>query len=269
MRYTLNDIMSKLRIMDTSSLIQHEERIERNIILLKEAMLNIGQLVDPLIVDKKTKIVLDGNHRMKVLKQIKVPHVVCQIVDYDNPEIEVGGWYPSAKNIPLNKFSDFKTESVDLDAGKKAVEKMKAAFLLVNKEGNYLIEPGSYNINSLIDAQQNILKTVDEEFDYVEDTTLDSQKTHSNEIGSSVHLDLLVRKSYTKDEIIKRSLSGKPFPPKSTRHMIPNRIIRLNMRLGWLHQDKDEAWKYLRRLLKNRVYGGNVRRYTEPVIVIY
>jgi len=269
MRYTLNDILSKLRIVPTSSLVQHEERIERNIMLLKEAMLNIGQLVDPLIVDKKTNIVLDGNHRMKVLELIKVPQVVCQIVDYDNPDILVGGWYPSAKNIPINKFEKFKIEPVDLGTGRTAIDKMKAVFMLVNNEGNYLIEPGSYDVNSLIDTQQNILKSLDEELNYVEDTLLDSQETNSNGFGTSIHLDLLVRKNYTKKEIIERSLSGRHFPPKSTRHIIPDRIIRLNMRLGWLHQDKDEAWKYLRRLLKNRVYGGNVRRYTEPVIVIY
>ena len=72
-----------------------------------------------------------------------------------------------------------------------------------------------------------------------------------------------------RDEVIKRALSGVPFPPKSTRHIIPERIIRLNMRLGWLHQSEDEAKKYLERMLEDRLYNGNIRRYTEPVIVIY
>ena len=64
-------------------------------------MLNIGQLVDPIIIDKKYKIVLDGNHRLKVLELIKVPNAVCHIVDYSNPNITVGGWYPVDKRITL------------------------------------------------------------------------------------------------------------------------------------------------------------------------
>ena len=32
---------------------------------------------------------------------------------------------------------------------------------------------------------------------------------------------------------------------------------------------KEEAKRYLTEMLKNRAYNGNVRRYVEPVIVIY
>ena len=79
----------------------------------------------------------------------------------------------------------------------------------------------------------------------------------------------LFRKVYSKDEIIKRALEGKPYPPKSTRHLVPGRIIRMNMRLGWLHQEPKEAWEYLRKSLKNRVQTASIRRYTEPVYVVY
>ncbi len=266
MGYSLNDILSKLRIVPTKSLVQHEQRIERNLLRLKEAMLNIGQIVDPIIIDKKTNIVLDGNHRMRVLELIKVPNAICQVVNYKDSSIKVGGWYPANKDIPLSAFDGFKTESVDLDVGKQAITKMKAVFLLRNKSGNYLIEPGNYDLDSLIDAQQKILKQIQTQIplDYLEDEPLDKISNNAD-----LPTDFLARKPYTKDEIIKRALSRKPFPPKSTRHYVPNRIIRLNMRLGWLHQDRDEAWSYLRRLLKNRVYSGNVRRYVEPVIVIY
>ena len=228
---------------------------------LKEAMLNIGQLVDPIIVDKKTKIVLDGNHRIKVLELIKVPNVVCQVVNYDDPDIEVGSWFPSDKRIDVDIFKGvgINIESVDEDTGKEAIDKMEAAFMLKNRKGCFLIEPNNYNLDSLIEEQQKIIHKIGNSFDYVEDTLA---KEDNNR-------DYLIRKIYTKEEIKKRALEKKLFPPKSTRHLIPERIIRLNMRLGWLHQDKEEAWLYLRRLLKNRVYAGNVRRYTEPVIVIY
>lgn len=261
MRYSLNDIISKLRILPLSTLKPHEERIGRNLKRLKEAMLNIGQLVDPVIVDKKSGLVIDGNHRVKVLEIIKVPNVVCQVVNYDDPSIQIGGWFPSDKRIDTSLFKNagIRIEEVDEDTGKKAVNNMEAAYMLKNKKGCFLIEPNKYNIDTLIEEQERIMKGIGNNFDYVEDTLVKEDKNR----------DYLIKKIYTKDEIKKRAMTGKLFPPKSTRHMVPDRIIRLNMRLGWLHQDKEEAWLYLKRLLKNRVYAGNVRRYVEPVIVIY
>ena len=41
------------------------------------------------------------------------------------------------------------------------------------------------------------------------------------------------------------------------------------MRLGWLHMSKDKAWEQLEHMLKIRAYSGNVRKYYEPVTVIY
>ena len=257
------EIIKKLEIIPVKDLKHHEERIPANIIKLKEAMLNIGQLVDPVIIDNKHNIILDGNHRVKVLQLIKVPNVVCQIVDYEDPEIEIGGWYPTSRRIKKEIFdgTDVKLESVDRKQGEIEVENKKAAFMLVNSEGNYLVSPGDYSLGEMIEEQQSIMKKIGNDFSYLDDDTVEKELKKGK--GS------LFRKIYTKEEVIKRANEGNPFPPKSTRHLIPDRIIRLNMKLGWLHQDKEESWKYLERLLKNRIYAGNVRRYVEPVIVIY
>jgi hypothetical protein len=41
------------------------------------------------------------------------------------------------------------------------------------------------------------------------------------------------------------------------------------MKLGWLNSSPEEATKALENMLKMRAYTGNVRKYYEPVIVIY
>ncbi|MBN2478227.1 ParB N-terminal domain-containing protein, partial [Candidatus Micrarchaeota archaeon] len=93
------EIYEKLEIIKVKDLKHHEERVPHNLLRLKEAMLNIGQIVDPIIVDKKTNIVLDGNHRLKVLELIKVPYSVCQMVDYKGEEITLGSWFPVRDKI--------------------------------------------------------------------------------------------------------------------------------------------------------------------------
>ena len=67
------DIITKLQIVPLEKLRAHEETIQYNYQKLRESMLNLGRLVDPLIVDSKHFIVIDGNHRRKVLEMIKCP----------------------------------------------------------------------------------------------------------------------------------------------------------------------------------------------------
>ena len=264
----LEDLLSKLEIIETNALFPHEQTIAPNLKRLKESMLNIGQIVDPILIDKKSRVVLDGNHRLKVLQIIESQNAVCQPVDYNDEKIKVGTWY-LAINKPLEEILKkdlVKLEKVDCDTGKEALYSSKAAFMAVAKkekqENACFLEPGAYKLKELIEEQNYILSSMkDVDSRYIPDDQADEYLTK----GYTVFF----RRAYTKEEIVKAALSHNPFPPKSTRHLIPDRIIRLNMRLGWLQESKEEAKRYLTEMLKNRAYNGNVRRYVEPVIVIY
>ncbi|MDD5337289.1 MAG: hypothetical protein PHS02_02295 [Candidatus ainarchaeum sp.] len=264
------DILKQLRICDVGALHSHEETLPSNLLRLKEAMLNIGQLVDPLLVDEKSRVVLDGNHRIKVLSMIKCPRAVCQFVDYSRQDIKVGTWFPvSEKILPETvRKAGFALEAVDFEAGLKALASKKAPFMVAGKRDGKreysLVQPDSYDLEGMMAGQKKILEKLnggETSFQYYSD----EEAAGWVEKGKTV----LYRKIYTKEEIVGHALKGKVFTPKSTRHVIPNRIIRLNMRLGWLHEGETEANAYLERILRERVYNGNIRRYSEPVIVIY
>lgn len=260
----VEEMLKSIEIREVKSLLSHEQVISQNLKKLKEAMLNIGHLVDPLIVDNKTGLVLDGNHRLKVLEIIECPHAACQLVDYMSDEIKVGTWYPvvTLKPEQIFKLDSLKHEKVDYKTGKEAIEKLKAPFMLVSKEEHYLINPGDYKLMEMVEEQNYILSLLERGLiDYIPE----EERAEVTELSRSIFL----RRSYTKEEIVKTAKAHTPFPPKSTRHLIPGRIIRLNMKLGWLNRSKEEAQFELRRMLESRVYGGNVRKYYEPVIVIY
>jgi hypothetical protein len=265
----MNNLMAEmlkcLEIRETNSVLGHEQTVSPNLKKLKEAMLNIGHLVDPLIVDKETGVVLDGHHRLKVLQVIECPFLVCQAVDYNRTDITLGTWYPSVSESVdvISKLDSVKLEKVDLDAGKKAIESLKAPFMIWSKKDGYrLVNPGNYKLMEMVTEQNFLLSQLNKtETDFIAEA--DIQK----------HLDLgrtiLFRRSYTKEEVVKTAKNHLPLPPKSTRHLIPGRIIRLNMKLGWLHLSKEEARRELENMLEHRVYAGNVRKYYEPVTVIY
>ncbi len=258
-------MLQNLEVREVKSLLSHEQVISQNLKRLKEAMLNIGHLVDPLIVDKDTGTVLDGNHRLKVLEIIECPHATVQALDYKSDEIGVGTWYPAVSLNPEEIFhlDSLKHEKVDYEAGKAAVDALKAPFMLIGRNREcHLINPGTYKLMEMVEEQNYVFSLLEKgSVDYVPDEEIDKCLA----IGKSV----MYRRAYTKEEIVKAAQAHTPFPPKSTRHKIPGRIIRLNMKLGWLHRSRDEASTELKRMLTSRVYGGNVRKYYEPVIVIY
>ncbi len=262
----LEDMLNQLEIREVKDLFGHEQTISRNLKRLKEAMLNIGQLVDPIIIDGKTGVVLDGNHRLKVLDIIECPHTACQIINYENPKITVGTWYPTVKKgiDELVKMDSIKHEKVDEKAGREAIRNLRAPFMAMTPDGqHYLLNPGNYKLREMIEEQNYIMNLLEKngEIEYIPDEEIEEF------LGEG--MSILYRRSYTKEEIIQAARDHSPFPPKSTRHVIPGRIVRLNMRLGWLHMRKEKAWEELENMLKKRAYTGNVRKYYEPVTVIY
>ena len=271
------EILDRLSILPIDSLKIHEQTLPANERNLRESMLNLGRIVDPIIVDEKHRVVLDGNHRRAVLASLKTENAICQVVDYNDPEIEIGGWYLATKTLPLSRMG--KGESVDFNAGQSALENMDAAFMLVSRKENKdtctLFPSSAPKLRTVIDDQRRMVDSLRGKKDgepeegngpladlhFVEDSRLEYFLEH----GYSV----LVRRNFTKQEVITEASAGRPLPPKSTRHMIPNRIIRLNFHLGYLNESPETAWAVLSEQVRKRVRYGSARYYTEPVIVLY
>lgn len=261
----MNDLMGKLEIVPLKDLIAHEQTIEKNVRDLKEVMLNIGRLVDPLIVDKNTKIVLDGTHRRRVLELLDCVNVPCQMVDYNDEGIKIGGWFIAMKKVPLG-LDEFKGEEVDYGQGIRDLNGMNAYFMLVEKKGGKkkcrIFSSDEKNLWGNISEQNALISRIENDrICFVGDDRADELLDRG--------FSMLFRRIFTKEEIVREALAGRPFPPKSTRHLIPGRIIRLNIPLGWLAEEKEVIQRLMEDMIKRRAIEGFVRRYTESVTVIY
>ena len=263
----LEDILASLEVVSLDSLAGHEQTIPKNEARLREAMLNIGRLVDPLIVDKEHKIVLDGNHRLTVLNSLHCVNAACQLVDYASENIKVGSWFPATPKFP-EKIGAVKCDIVDFEAGLEALSRKDAYFMAVSevngKKKCCLFESSDTDLQTIILEQQELLKKIEREpgLDYIEDFRAPD--------ALSVSRTVLYRRTFTKQEIVARAKAANPFPPKSTRHIIPERVIRLNVPLGWLTEDDlESARSKLAEMVKKRISEHAIRHYTEPVLVIY
>lgn len=84
--------MKKISIIKNALLKQHERIDQKH---LKEVYLGIkksGFVRDPIIVDKNTKVILDGHHRYNALKMLGLSKVPAFLVDYNDESIKVKSW---------------------------------------------------------------------------------------------------------------------------------------------------------------------------------
>jgi hypothetical protein len=56
--------------------------------LLKEIKRD-GMIKNPIIVDRKTNVILDGHHRFGIAKKLRLKRLPAYLIDYKNPKFKV------------------------------------------------------------------------------------------------------------------------------------------------------------------------------------
>lgn len=77
---------------DLKNLKEHEEISQQHLEHLKDQIQKDGKLKSPIVVDKNTKIILDGHHRFNALKSLGYQRIPIYFVNYNSPDIIVQPW---------------------------------------------------------------------------------------------------------------------------------------------------------------------------------
>src|SRR5512137_70699 len=99
----------RLQFVAAGDLVLHEQHdasrtnplAER---LRRDRVLKNPPVVAPINGDARF-VVLDGANRTTALAQLGVPHVVVQVVDYDDPELVLDTWYHLVSGFPRAEFN--------------------------------------------------------------------------------------------------------------------------------------------------------------------
>ena len=83
----------KIGAEDLSRLYLHEETVHHALQKLVKAFKKSKFQYHPIIVDEKSKVILDGMHRASAMKELGYPRVAVCFVDYFSKLIEVKNWY--------------------------------------------------------------------------------------------------------------------------------------------------------------------------------
>jgi len=90
-----------IEVKEISDLKPHEMIIPSRLEEIKKQILITRGIDYPIIVDRKTGVILDGHHRYTCIKELWIKKIPCFLVDYFSPEIKVWTW--KENEVPLGK----------------------------------------------------------------------------------------------------------------------------------------------------------------------
>ena len=274
-------ISLEIAVVDIGKIRLHEETVPNLVERLADEMRRDGVLKNPIIVDKKSLVVLDGMHRVAAAKKIGCRRMPVCLVDYDDRSITVGAWYRTVKNakstkqlIPLLNKMKLKFEERESAPMENVFEKDFIAALLIDRKRMLLI----HGVEADVRKSYEIIAAIESEAErsgFQIDYETESDAKNKLEKGE---VDVVIATPPAhKEHILRAGVSLNPFPHKATRHRIPSRPLDINIPLTiltnrdtTLEQANNVVLQFLGSRKLSRMPAGSLienRRYEEEVFL--
>jgi hypothetical protein len=256
----------------------HEEIIPELVENLARKISDDGSFFHPIVVERGHSVVLDGMHRVAASKKIGFRYIPVCLVDYDNPNIQVGSWYRLFQNPSLQEALEvcvglgLSVQEGSFDGHLKLIERREAIAALFSNERSLALQGAARDIKDAYDLIRDIGDHLRRRGSMIRYDTENEAQKNVNDGRISIGLATPV---ISKSEIVEVALSGRIFAPKSTRHIIPARPMAVNIPTDWLWGDLSlgETNRRMVDLLKTkrieRLPPGQVldRKYDEELFV--
>jgi len=270
-------ITLELGVAELETLHIHEEVIPSAKEALKKKIIQDAVFLDPIIVDRKTRVVLDGMHRVVASKEIGFRFIPVCYVDYMNPHLILRSWY-RVFHLPL-----------DFYMAQHALQKLDLSYARGAPEDAHLQVQDRKAIAALCWSSEALIvigETKDIEATYGKIREIENILRHYS-ISYATERDAMERRTkdqyspyletpnLRKQEVIGIALEGRVFPQKTTRHVLPARPMDVRVSLEWLYEHRLE--EELNQKLKEYLNARSIkemppgtfldRRYEEPLYV--
>jgi hypothetical protein len=232
-------ITLEITLEEVDALLFHEQILESHLHRLVTALTSDQCLKHPIIVDRQSRVVLDGTHRLAAARELGCRFIPVCLVDYNNPNVVIGCWHRVVTpRLDIERMTSaiedlgFHLEEMCLMDARGLVEKREATAFLAFNSTCFAIRGTNDDIKDVYDAIQEIehtLRAAGYSIHY--ETESDALSHLASEDGCS----LLMVPTISKDEVVNVALSGQVFSYKATRHVIPLRPLFVNASFEWLY----------------------------------
>jgi hypothetical protein len=266
-----------LRILPLSSLLLHEQHDAQRSEPLAMRLVADGMLRNPPIVapipGEPLFVVLDGANRVTALTGLGIPHVVAQVVDYEDEELILDTWYHLVSDLPredfhraIDRLPGVSLEASDLIGARAELARREALAYIVYPDADVFavrvvgdLHQRATRLNDIVDIYKARGKIYRANTDHVEKLL-----PYYDTVTA-----LVVFPRYQPAEIIELARVGACLPAGITRHVIPRRALRLNFPLAVLRGNWPLIEKngYLKDWLKEKMANKTARFYQESTFL--
>lgn len=271
MRYSTD--LPDLRIFQTERLIPHEDSDPRRITKLAQRLLREGRLKNPPIVAKIPNtdncIILDGANRVEAFKELRIHHIVAQMVSYADPGVILDTWYHVVAGIDEDKFEELIEHVPGLqlrqcsleDARAALTTNIAAAYIICDKGIRMVVSPDGHLLDDI-----HLLNDIVGAYKGVSDIYRASNDIWEKQVPFYPNITaLVVFPRYSPSDILTVAANGYRIPSGITRHIIPNRALHINIPLSVLQLDwsQEKKTEWLHEWMMERMAANALRYYAE------
>jgi L-serine kinase (ATP) / ParB family transcriptional regulator, heme-responsive regulator len=266
-----------LRILPLESLILHEEHDYQRALPLVEKLRAVGVLRNPPIVmpladDSNRFMVLDGANRVTSLRELEFPHIVAQVVESNNPNVNLQTWNHVTWGMKTKTLISRLRRIKELDLVKvnprKSVDAPKYVPVQIRLPdgGFYMLREAPSDLPTHIHTLHkivNVYKT-SASLDRTSQTLIDTFKHIYPDITA-----LIIFPHFKIKTVLKLTAQQIVLPTGITRFTVSPRALHLNYPLHELSSGKPIQYKqdYLQQWVEERVKKKGVRLYSEATFL--
>jgi hypothetical protein len=265
-----------LRIVPLERCVLHEQTDDDRVARLVARIEEEGTLRNPPILGRHptidTLIVLDGATRVTALQSLGAPHILAQVVDYDDAEIELHTWSHVLSEITLDglelALADetlIREQRCDPQAAEAALQRRETLAYLADRDGRCVALGTSADIVDQAAALRRLFAAYTGRAKIVR--VAPTEWRTRLQVGAAEVA--VVFPVHTKDDLVTLAQYEAVLPAGITRHIIPGRALRVNAPLNLLRNPQPLAEKqaWLDTWLHERRAERGVRYYAEPTFL--
>ncbi len=264
-----------LVMLSINDVLPHEHVDNRRVHDLAARIRGDGLLANPPLVTpwQGKYIVLDGATRTEALRWLQCPHVVAQVVNLE--EVQLYTWNHAVLESAahsllqgLNRVPDIQLEATEYKKMRQGMkERLYIAGLIAGPDAIFGVRTTQRIVGGEIQALNRLVDTYMSQ-SQVERTLAEDWQNLQREYPDAAMLVLFP--AYSPREILTFVMNGQRLPAGITRFVVPGRVLRLNLPLDMLCDNRPlgDKNKELQSFLQQRLARRRVRYYQEPVILL-
>jgi hypothetical protein len=264
--------LPNLQLVSLERCVLHESTDPTRVARLMNEIAREDVLHNPPIVARYARsdrlMVLDGATRTTAMRELGFDAIPVQIVNYVDVRIELQTWAHLLHSVnvhslirALRAIDQAKIYAIDTQIAQRSIQERAVLCALISSDGDAWAVEGNASLAEEAELLGMVFRC------YAQRATIQRLPQDERLTPASLPAGTIavMFRHYTKLDLLELTNAGGILPAGITRHIIPGRVLRLNMPLSVLRSDSLAAQQnWFAAWVAERIASGHARLYNEP-----